>query len=77
MKNMHIDHRNQQGAIFLMDGWTVKALVDDYGHLNLFIDNCLDCSDKIEIETGRGDGKDGRELEIKITTEDIEERSIK
>lgn len=51
--------------------WNVQAIVDDDGHLNVYITN--DKSGEIEqIETGQGDGIDGEQLAQRFTTPEIE-----
>ena len=57
----------------LPDGWKVELLVDDDGHLNVYIENVF--SDLIEeIETGQGNGI-GEQKALRFTTTDIEELS--
>lgn len=51
--------------------WKVVISVDDDGMLGLFIKN-IDESDIIDTDADLGNGKDGEELGIRFTTEDIE-----
>ena len=57
-------------------GWRVSFMVDDDGHLNIYVEN-HDNSDIIEIETGQGDGKNGEQYALRFTTEQIEEQYLK
>jgi hypothetical protein len=61
-----------QDTIELSNGWNVCAIVDDDGHLNVYIANSEGTSDIIEIETGQGDGENGEQYALRFTTEDIE-----
>ncbi len=54
-------------------GWQVSLVVDDDGHLNLYVNN-FDSSAILEVDTGQGDGSPGEQLAIRLTTESIEER---
>lgn len=58
---------NQHG-----NGWNVNAIVDDDGHLNVYITNDYD-SNIIEIETGQGDGQN-EQMAVRFTTPKIEQR---
>lgn len=49
--------------------WSGEILVDDDGHLNIYIDN--QGSDIIEIETGQGNGKN-EQFALRFTTAKIE-----
>lgn len=55
----------------LPNGWLVDLLVDDDGHLNVFVKN-KDGTTVNEVETGQGDGKNGEPLAFRATTERIE-----
>ena len=54
--------------------WKVSGIVDNDGHLNLYIISG-DGSDIYEIETTQGDGKDGEQLALRFTTEKIEQEA--
>jgi len=56
-------------------GWVLSWLVDDDGHLNLYITN-TDGSPIHEIETGQGDGEAGGQLALRFTTEQIESMDL-
>ena len=58
--------------ITLTGGWKVQALVDDDGHLNIFVSND-DRTDIVECETGQGDGLNGEALASRYSTKGIEE----
>ena len=59
----------------LKNGWNVGVLVDDDGHLNIYI-TCQDGSDIKAIDTGQGDGH-GEQLAYRLTTDRIEAIYIK
>jgi len=52
-------------------GWNIHTIVDEDGHLNVYITND-DNSDILEIDTGQGNGK-GEQLALRFTTLQIEE----
>ncbi len=58
--------------INLCRGWIVQCLVDDDGHLNIFVENLIS---KIvtEISTGQGDGEN-EQFALRFTTPHIERR---
>lgn len=55
----------------LLNGWLVDLLVDDDGHLNIFVKN-EDGTTITEVETGQGDGENGEPLAFRVTTGRIE-----
>lgn len=55
------------------NGWDVEVIVDDDGHLNIYIERKEDKSKIYEIETGQGDGN-GEQLAIRITTDQLEKK---
>lgn len=56
--------------IELEKGWSVGLVVDDDGHLNVYVDHD-DGSEIVEIDTGQGDG-DGEQYATRFTTEATE-----
>jgi hypothetical protein len=52
--------------IQLKDGWEVSLLVDDDGHLNIFVES--QHGDMEEIETGQGNGLDGEQLAFRVAS---------
>jgi len=54
----------------LLYGWSVELLVDDDGHLNVYIENDND-STVNEVWTGQGDGQD-EQMALRFTTPTIE-----
>ena len=53
-------------------GWQVEVLVDEDGHLNLYVTN-RDCVNVDEVDTGQGDGR-GEQYALRCTTSAIEKR---
>ncbi len=51
--------------------WNVQALVDDDGHLNLYVTTDRPGDNIQEIETGQGDGQ-GEQLALRLTSDRIE-----
>ena len=51
--------------------WDVEVLVDDDGHLNIYITNA-DNSTIFDVGSGQGDGMDGDQLALRLTTDYIE-----
>jgi len=62
---------NEQKTVTLGNGWMVTSLVDDDGHLNVYILNMF-CDEIEKINTGQGDGH-GEQLAMRFTTDVIEE----
>jgi hypothetical protein len=54
----------------LDSGWVVRIIVDDDGHLNIYITN-TDCQEIFEIDTGQGSGIN-EQLALRFTTNEIE-----
>ena len=52
-------------------GWNVELLVDDDGHLNVYIENDHDSTIN-EVWTGQGDGQQGEQMALRFTTPTIE-----
>lgn len=52
--------------------WEVYGVVDGDGHLNIYISG--DGTTIEEVETGQGDGLNGRQLALRFTTHGIEQR---
>jgi hypothetical protein len=55
----------------LENGWTVDPVIDDDGHLNIYINN-NDMTDISDVESGQGDGTNGEQLALRFTTARIE-----
>lgn len=55
----------------LQNGWLLTPIVDDDGHLNIYIEN-MDGTSVEEIDTGQGTGR-GEQLAIRLTTSGIEQ----
>lgn len=58
-------------------GWEVEAVVDDDGHLNIYIEHtgAKDSGESIEqIETTQGSGKDGEQYALRFTTDWVERK---
>lgn len=66
----------EQKTVELCDGWVVTLLVDDDGHLNVYITNDFCDEDIMEIESGQGDGTVGDQLALRFTTTEIEQAYI-
>jgi hypothetical protein len=62
----------QTETVQLAKGWSLQGLVDDDGHLNVYVTNS-DGTDIIDVETGQGDGTDGDQLALRFTTQKIED----
>lgn len=60
----------------LKGGWNVDTYVDDDNHLNIYITNS-DGTTINDIDTGQGDGVDGEQLALRLTTEGIEKEYAK
>jgi hypothetical protein len=58
---------NRTNKIKMDAGWEVQAIVDEDGHINVFVKN-IDGSDVFEVETGQGDGENGDALAFRLTT---------
>lgn len=53
-------------------GWTVEALVDDDGHLNIWVKHA-DGTTIHDTDADLGDGVDGEDLGFRFTTSGIED----
>jgi len=52
-------------------GWNVEIIVDDDGHLNIYVEN----DDKTtihQVDSDQGDGINGEQYAIRMTTEQLE-----